>query len=386
MSEVVALKKTYVPYVLVAFISLFSLAFLDNSRGPFFQDIIVSLGLRDSRAAWFFMATSFMSFVLGRATPKILDFVSLLNLVRVGHLVMAMGFALVSFSNSLMSLVASAAVFGIGYGIVNVTENLLIVDGSSPQLRRQLLSGLHSIYAFSSLVAPLAISFLIEDGVTWRQAFFYFSAMPVLAFIATFSAKPLEAETAEVEIHEHKTPPGALLVSIGIGLYVMAELAVSTRLPLYLRRESATAADVASRFLAFFFFLLFLGRILFSLVRFSRLSNLQIMQGSLLLSAVVVTLGIFVSPAWLTISGFTMAPFFGVSLTYITESFGRDAKEALGAALALQSLFVVTMHFTLGWITEGWGIRVAMMAAPLCLLLGMLFIFIGSRKIHARVP
>jgi fucose permease len=380
-------QPTYIPYVLVGYVSLFALAFLDNSRGPFFQDIIADLQLKDSVASLFFAATSFMAFCLGRLSPKILSrYMRLLDLVRLGHLVMVIGFALISQARSLPGLLAAATVFGIGYGIINFTQNILIVEGANPVLRRRLLSGLHSIYALSSLVAPLLISFLIENSFAWRQVFLAFSVLPMGAFAATFIARPQKPQAIET-----KNPAliqsfalKSFLVSAGIAFYVVAELLLSTRIPLYFRRIENTPAETAARFLALFFLLLFVGRFGFAFFKLDKYSNRAIMLACLFISICTVGLGLFVAPVWLAMTGLPMAPFFAVSLNYITESFGRGAHAALGSALALQSLFVVVMHYLMGWVTEVWGIRTAMLVTPLFLLLSALLIYLGSRTANAR--
>jgi MFS transporter, FHS family, glucose/mannose:H+ symporter len=385
--------KTYTPYITAGFVSLFALAFLDNSRSPVFQDIIVDLDLKDGVAALFFAATSFMSFVLGRTSPRILAAgVSLLNLVRIGHLLMLLGFVWISKSHSIVALISASGLFGVGYGIINLTQNILIIEGSAPALRRRLLSGLHSVYALASLVAPVVISFCFEFGIEWRQAFVIFSVFPLGAIVMTFFAKNKAAAdlVKAVPAARNNFNLKNFLVSLGIAFYVVGEILVTTRLPLYLRRDEGFSPESAARYLGLFFLLLFIGRLSFAFVKFEKISNRQIMLVSLALATLTTALGVLVHPAWFAWSALPMAPFFGVALNYITESFGQGVNAALGAALSLQSLFVVAMHYGIGMITESWGIRTAMLVTPIFLILSGVLIFIGSktstssRKVDAR--
>lgn len=387
MSEVKSTSQTYLPYIVAGYASLFALAFLDNSRSPVFQDIIQDLKLADGPAGLFYSATSFMSFVLGRLSPRFLSAgMSLLNLTRLGHFLMMVGFLAISRAQNFTWLVLAAALFGVGYGMINLAENVLIVEGAAPQLRRRLLSGLHSIYAFSSLTAPVVISFLFELQISWREAFTVIAFVPAVAIMTTFWAR-------SEQVPAYAMPPeeGAYRfqwrnfgAAVGIAMYVISEILVSTRLPLYLRRVENYAPETAARYLGLFFLLLFLGRLVFAFLKLERISNRQIMIVSLIGAITFTLLGIFVHPVWFAWAGLPMSPFFGVSLNYVTESFGQGVSQSLGAALSLQSLFVVLMHYGIGVITEYWGIRTAVLVTPVFLVISLILLIVSSRKPHAR--
>lgn len=79
-----------------------------------------------------------------------------------------------------------------------------------------------------------------------------------------------------------------------------------------------------------------------------------------------------------------MAPFYALAMLAAGQLFRSSISQAISWAVALSSLFVVLMHLTVGFLTDLFGLKIALLLGPaFCLLaLGML---IGYEKIFRRL-
>ena len=367
----------YVPYVVFGYLSLFTLGLLDNARGPFFPDLSTSLELSDSKASFLFVTTSLVSFFIGRAVPFFLKKISLLNLTRLAHLIMGLGFFALAWTYDFKTLVLAAALFGVGFGTINVSQNILILDGSTARTRRRLLSGLHSIYALASLLSPLVVSLLYSNGFDWRTSMMLMSLAPLIALVSSFSChnQPHVSGSEAAELPA-RFRFDVILFSIGAGFYVIAELLLSSRLVLFLQRQHGWAPQEASLLLSGFFIAMFISRLFFTFRELKNIQNIQIMKVALCFSAVFFYLAVAFSPYFFVVVGLFMGPIFGVSIDYVSEIFSYASSRAIASVLAIQSLVIVSMHYIIGLITESLGIQVAMLLGPLFIGLSYLFMIL----------
>lgn len=325
-----------------------------------------------------------MAFVMGLISNSFIQRFSLLNLIRVGHITMAGGFLALSYMHNFFTLILATSLFGVGFGLLNVGQNILIFEGAPLELRRKFISGLHSFYALASILGPLVISVFFNYGLTWREGFAWFGLIPLLAFFLTFTAKnqvsphSQESSRAKDEGSWRKTMAGASL-----GFYVLAEILLSSRLVVYLRREEGMGPDVAAQILAIFFVMVLAGRILFTFLDLRQFKSRQIMLWCLGFSLVTNILGLLFSPYWLVLCGLCMAPMFGVGVTYMSELSPKNPSRAIANALSINAIMIVMMHFAVGYVTQVYGIQMAMMSGPVFLLLSLLILKLEPWKSHA---
>lgn len=377
--------------IAVGYVSLLVLGFLDSVRGPFYPDIIIDLDLSDTLGSMFFVLVSVMTIFSGQITPEFVRRFGLLNAVRAGHAFLIAGAFGISLAPNFLLLAVACVTFGIGFGFINVGQNLLIIEGAKPHRQRQLLSGLHSIYAVASLLAPVSVSFLKMGGADWRSGFLLFTLLPIGGFLCTFLAKSRKQEqpafaTADERsfVRGLKEWKGFFPYATQISLYIAAELALSTRLVLLMRREYGLSDITAPQYLTGFFAFLLLGRLIFTFFSFSKFSNHRIISFCLALSALFFTFGLLSSPYWLVLCGLSMAPVFGLSMDYLTEVFPKKSEAAIASTLAISGIYIITMHFVIGVLTQHLGIGKAMFLAPLFLAIsfGMLQ-FLPKKSRHA---
>lgn len=375
--------KLYLPYIFCGYASLFALGLLDNARGPYYADVAGDLALPDSKASFLFVMASLMAFVMGMVSHPFIQRFNLLNLIRVGHLTMAAGFLALSYMTDFITLILATSLFGVGFGLINVGQNILIFDGAPLQMRRKFISGLHSIYALASILGPLIISIFFSYGLTWRQGFAWFGLVPLFAFFLTYTAKNQVGEEGHDSNARDDMSWRKSLAGASLGFYVLAEILLSSRLVVYLRREEGMEPDVAAQVLALFFILVLAGRILFTVLDVHRFKSRQIMLVCLVFSFVTNILGLVFSPYWLVLCGLCMAPMFGVGVTYMSELSPKNPSRGIANALSLNAIMIVMMHFGVGYVTQAYGIQAAMMSGPAFLLISWLILKLEPWKHHA---
>jgi FHS family glucose/mannose:H+ symporter-like MFS transporter len=383
--------QTSWPLILLAYLSLFSLGLLDNARSPYFADILTDLQLSNTEGSLFFATVSSMAFFTAWAVPRLVEKFSLIMVVRFALLSMGIGFALVSRAQSLLSLIFMSVIFGLGFGILNVAQNLLILEGASSHMRRRLFSGLHGMYAFSSWLAPLIAAQLFRLQVSWREAFLGYSSVVVLALLSSFWASSKSGSDAQSKANSESLAPSSSkkklklnsygLIGSIISFYVVAELIIATRLPLYMRTVYEYTPEQAANLLAGFFLLLLIGRFLFLFIPF-RSSNLKIIEISLWLTLFSFLMGLLVHPWLFVLAGLTMAPVFGLSIDTVAEMFPEFSTQAVSSVIGLTCVYIVSMHILIGMLTDWLGIAIAMYSGVFCVVIaiGLLQLLRRPRK------
>lgn len=375
-------ERNVIPWILIlmAYASLLALGLLDNIRGPFYPDILKDLSLNGTRGSLFYAVASFSalggnffgSFMLNRAASH-----TLMSLSVFGT---GLGFWLISQSTSFERLVLACVVFGLSFGLLNVSQNVVLQENAPEKHRRRLFNGLHSMYGMSALAAPLAASLFIEVGMNWSGVFSVLGwttgLLGVLFFAISMrlhsSGKVLKKVTVHGPIHSR----AAWSLIFALGFYLFAELSLSTRLPLWLREVHGQTPEQANWYMAYFCGFLLLSRLIFTTVSFHKISNLFILRASLFLSFVCYAAGILIHPFWATLSGFSMGPFFPVMMDEISKRFGTQASKIIGWSITLGSVMIVIMHFSLGVLTDLFGISKALWIGPFGLTMALIFLVV----------
>lgn len=378
--------------ILLSYISLFCLGFLDNHRGPFYQQIMMDLGLNDTQISSFFTVTSIVAFVASYQMPWLLKKWRPMWVFRGSLVFFGLGFILISLSRTWSFLLLASSVFGAAFGVLTVVQNLMIYVGSQEKNRSRLYSGLHSMYAFAALLAPLSINFFLNLGWGWRGTFRWISLVPFVTVIFSFfknvnlstqGQKYMKQESQEERQVKKKSRSEwwwAHYVAFIFSLYISSEIVVASRMVVLAERTLGLSLSEANRYLTFFFVALLLGRLILTAVPVKR-ALVMILIVELLGSGLFVTLGLFDRMEWLIVSGFFMSAVFPLSLEYISRYFPSTADYVISITMAFGSLTVVLAHFLVGYFTDIWGIQQALYLAPVFLTLSLFLFMIGH---HVR--
>jgi MFS family permease len=304
-------------------------------------------------------------------------------LLLIGQLVM-------SVAPGFWVLIFGVFFFGFSLGLMGVIQNMLVVQEiPAGPLKNKILSGLHSMYAGSSLVAPMLVNLVVwmqPSGIAvWRLCFVAGAVFCILIFALSFWGPAIDDKMASphARVSDSDDRGAQIYFAIALSSYVLAEILVSSRMALYMRRQYLSDLSQSSWYTAGFFVSLLCSRVLFSFwsPRVKLKTQLLTCLGLAVLS---LLFGLYVHPMGLALSGFFMGPFYPLMMVQLGHVFHRSISQALSWAISLSSLFVVFMHVLVGVMTDAWGLQTAFLMGPIFCLIS--FAMIGSyEKVFRRL-
>lgn len=349
--------------IALAYVSLLVSGIVDNIRGPLFPDILNTFGLSGSTGSLFFAVTSLMMIVGGGTAHHILRVRDTLFLMWLSSFVFAFGMALISLANGLPLLLFACGLVGWAFSSWTVVQNLMVVQNSSPELRRRLLNGLHSMFGVGALLAPLMASGFRWLGMDWRHSFLTLAAPPFVlglwAFLWRKRTREQRTEEKPQAVSRHEWPTLVTLALI-LSAYLCGELSVTTRFVLWLRQENGFSPDRANVYQAVFFGGLLMGRLALSFIHLPGISNWRILIVSSALAGFFYLFGLRTRPELVLLSGLAMAPFFPVLVDLTNGLLREKSSQALAFMVAFSSLVVVLMHVGVGVLSDYYGLSRAL--------------------------
>jgi len=344
--------------IVFACASMFVLGMADNIRGPLFAELMSFFKLSNSEGSMTFAASSTAALVGSLSSVLFLKRLNLSQTLVASVVMMGVGVYLMGAAPTFTSYMLYAVIFGFSLGLMGVVQNVIVAETVSKERQSKVLSGLHGVYGLSSLLAPLIASRAPEIFGPWRSAFFITSAIAAVVFVAALLVKP----NPSFEVHavqttdQDKASWWALLTLGGVfAFYVVAEILVSTRLALYMRTYFQMDLEQSSNYVTYFFIFLLLGRVAFAIKAFGHSLKMQL-NISLTLSLIMLCLGLWVHPFFLALVGLAMAPFYPLSVAFISEETGVHKRKFITFAMGFQSFCVIAMHLGVGYLTDRFGL------------------------------
>ena len=374
-------------YVVLAYLSLFVLGLGDSIRGPLYSDILNDFSLNDSNGAWFYAMTSLAGIAGGYIAQKLMIKFDRIQTLIMGQGLMAVALLGMGLSNHYTELLVFAFLLGTSIGIIGVAQNILASIGSSDIYRRQVLSGLHTMYGLSSFLAPLLVNICYQFYPGWRGAFFVVS---FISFALTLAASVFmnhelsHSSTNEKSNSDYRqvglSKSYQYLLAAALGCYVLTEIMVSSRLARYMRLEYKSDLVQSGYFVTMFFLMLMAGRLLFVFIQLPFKISTQMLL-SLAGTILCLFLGLYSSPWFFVASGFTMAPFYPLAIALMSQAFPGNINSAVAISIIIQSFFIVSMHLGVGALTDLLGIRWALVFGPVASVVAFAMVLILHKKL-----
>lgn len=381
--------------IFLAYASLLCFGLVDTFRGPYFSQIINDFSLGENSGAAFFALTSIMiSWCSGRGSGW-LHRMGARGLLNLSSLMMALGFFIISAASSVVLLYLGSVVLGSGMGFATLAQNVTIMERSPAHSRSRWLSGLHTMYSLAAILAPAISHWMLERGWSWRFSFRLIAGLPLILFFVGLISDKGKILVAKNEGHTQQNlvlPKGfkfhMILVAVVVSLYLLAEISIGTRLVRYLEVARQLPPAQGSLWLMGFFSGLCLGRIFALLIPVREKYTVTVLLSILFLGIVSISAGLIYSPWGMVVGGAVLGPFYPLSIAYIRQRFSFFAPTALSYMLGLGSLFVVLMHFAIGFIANAMSLSIAMWIGPVGLILSsFLLIFEYKPKLfNSAVP
>ncbi len=372
--------------IFYAYISLFLYGMIDNIRGPIYPELLKRFSIDHSTGSWFFSLASFSILVAAYFSPWLLRSQKYIVIFRLSLFLTLLSQVVFYFSDSFYGFLLGATLMGFGVGPLTVLQNVLVMKASSPHNLSRIMNGLHANYGGASLFAPLVVAFAIQINWGYQAAFLISSAFALGVFLISFATPHLVDIYHKVDMvknesikKNHISINHAGFASI-LALYVAAEVLLGTRLSYYLIDIHGFNQAQASVWVSYFFLALFISRIGFTFVKVP-ISHRALLLVMMSLSFLVMLLSAFVDPTFFILTGFTMGPIYALSISLAKDQFPEELESVSAAAVVLSGVAIVSMHSLVGWVTDLYGIKNAMLIAPLLLILSVGFLLRSKNKV-----
>jgi FHS family glucose/mannose:H+ symporter-like MFS transporter len=350
--------------ILFCYISLICFSFIDNARGPIYPSILDSFGLSPFQGSFYFTISSISALITTLFAHRWLKVIRTFDALKYSQLLLVSGCVLMGLSQYLFKsstpLFLGSLVFGFGVGGTTICMNLLVTDLAPLKYRRTLTSGLHSVYAISSFLAPFLISYLLVQ-YTWEYYFLYICIFPLLLAVGMFfypreKVPPITIE--ESSSTEDVSSKVKFFFGSFLALNVIAEVCLSSRIVFYLTSSQEWTQANANKALSYFFLALFVGRFFGAFLPKTIPIKLALLT-AVLTSLGFSILGLYYHPYFLSAVGCSIAIIFPFTITWISEEFPKRRQLVITSALNYVGLFLIGMHFIFGSITNSLGISKA---------------------------
>lgn len=280
--------------------------------------------------------------------------------------------------------------FGLSQGVLGLVPNVLVPLGSSSHRKQQMLSGLHTMYGMASLLAPLLAAAVEMLTGSWRWTFAVATLGPLSLLVYSYHASHRNLHTrstfsaADYHAHKAKNFRPQIFLALMLSFAVATEIMLSSRLALYMQRVWNYDMETSSLYVTYFFVAMMTGRGLFTVVHF-RQSPQFLLSLSILGTGLCILGGVFIHPLFLALGGFTVAPFYPLSISWISSEFPEDLDSVVSYMMATDSLMLIIMHLGIGKVTDLIGIQNAVLSGLLFVVLSFLMIQ-GYRRVFKTLP
>lgn len=350
--------------VVFSYVSLFLYGLLDNMRGPIYPSLLLKYDLNNVMGSWFFSTTSLIFMIAAGLAPRVLFKRGYLQSIRESLVLIFASQLIFYFSPNFYGVLLGCILMGYGVGILSVIQNVLVLFASPPKKINQVVNGLHANYAAASLLAPLMVAVIFRLSFTFETIFLVGALISFAILIGSFLIKNILEPVQEVGPHLlaffkwRYLPVGVLLSS-----YVAGEVLLSSRLSQYLVDVYSFSSEQASVWTSGFFLSLLLGRLLFTAFHFN-ITLHKLLKILFLLSILVSLLGLWFFPVALLFVGFLVSPLYAMIMIIAKREFPAEIENVTSLVIVLSGVFIISMNSLVGWLTDHFGIQLAMYLAP----------------------
>lgn len=371
--------------IIISYLTLMCFGFIDNGRGPAYPFILEHFNVSSSLGSFLFTLSS-ISALFANYTSKwwlsSLGSKKSLQLSLLFQLLGTLGYAYSAQTKGTFSFILlSSLIFGLGAGSSNVCISIVISKSTKSNQRRKVFSGLHSIYAVSSLLSPLIFSITSDYFKNWYYFFYLLAILPLGSlFVSLF--KSFSIDTVN-NLHQMKNISTSLkmrfMTGLMLSLNVTAEVLISSRLVFYLQEAKNFKSDESNLRLSLFFLSLLIGRLIPAFITLP-FRSINILIFSATSSLILTLVGLNYNTIFLSFVGATMAIFFPTTMDWISKFFKEKSDYMMASSLNYVGLTLILMHFSFGILAKHLGIEKAMNLSPMALLISLVFLLYFRKK------
>lgn len=333
--------------LVAAFLTFVVIGALQAMYGPAFPGLTERFGVGVGTVGTVVVLHFAGSFVTIASSSVLLTRFGYRPVQAVGAASMVTGMLTVAFAPAWAWALAGALLGGIGFGLLNVSFNLMVARVFAPHAAPPL-NLISALFGAGAMIGPLTVGLA---GSSLRLPFLGFGAVAAVAAILTIRLpEPVRPEG-----------PGGERIPWGIAggfvamyfLYVAGEAGVAAWETVHLEPHlGATSAAYAT---SVYWGALTLGRLLATpLSARVRPRTLVLASSALGLTAVAVAHVTALAPVAYTVAGFVFAPIFPTGIAWLQRVFPRRSEGVVPIVLAVANLGPVTTTAAIGALVA-WG-------------------------------
>ena len=331
----------------VACTSLFVIGIFSGALGPLLPSLAVRLGAPVDELGAMFTAFFVGALVTQIAGGWLNEHVGLRTMVITGTAVLTLGAAGVTVSPNVPLLLASALVFGLGLGAVDISANVLVAAVFSGRRAVSAVNVLHFAFGAGAGLAPVLASLALGRWGT-PMPVLYLAAAIGLANALVAGRLLLDRDVAprgdaRQGVAAVYRAPSLWMLALLLFLYVGGEMGVGGWTTVYLGKTTSLAAGPVAVVVSAFWLALTGGRLLgaFLGARVHADALLLWSAGGCCLGALLLLLGggsVALTVAGTLILGVAYGPIFPTALVLATEHFPLAPSRAVSVVVSVSSL------------------------------------------------
>ncbi len=385
--------------LVVSFAVFFGIGLVSAAYGPALPDLADQTGSTLSALGALF-TVSFLGTMSAQATSgPVTDRIGQRPVLLAGLLLAALGTLVVVTSHSLWLTLAGGAVFGMGFGALDVGTNVLIAETFASR-NVSVLNLLHVFFGVGSVAGPAIASLTLSVWDTALPAFVVgiVALLVPVPWILRLSPGPVRAAERPREANDTTPDAGAhaarfsyrvpLLWALGLLLllYVGVESGMGAWTTAYTERSTSFSEEAAALLTSGFWLALTVGRMAgFALgSRYTPFTTLWACLAGMFVGGVMLLIG--TGSAVLTviavvIIGFWAGPPFPTVIAIVTTTFRSGPGKAASAVVSMASLGAASLPWLQGTILDRAGTTAnAAYIAALSALMVLLYVGISRRR------
>lgn len=363
--------------LLLAHLTLFCAALADNIRGPLLGDLQGAFALDNTQVSWFFsvalLASMPATIYAGRALRVFPD----VRCLQGGIVIYVLGLLGIAWAPHYVWVLVAAVLFGLGMGTQHVIVSVMVSRAAPGAVRTRHMTWVQVMYGLASFCAPMLVIAGRQILETWQSFFMVAAILPcMLIIIAPYLNPPGERPESfppAIRMGVALRDSVCRFYSTLIGFCIMAELAVSFWLVLYVQHLPGVSVDNATWYLSAFFGMMVLSRISGGWLLVGR-SNRNVLRFTSVAAIGCIVAGLYVHPIFLSCSAFPMGFFYPVGFASLSCEKEHNLEAAISWVMCGVFVWIAVGQLILGWIGDAMSLHAALHVpiVALCVVLVLL--------------
>lgn len=368
------------------FLMMFLFAILENTRGVIIPQVRNEFGVNPAEIS-FMLTLSSLAFIVGTyAIGRVSEKIGQKKSILLAIIIMITACLILAFTPNYLIFLIAMMVFSVALSINGVVSNISIslLFTSSSSI---ILNSLHFMYGVGAMIGQKTTGILISSGLGFRKLYLYSIAFLVVLLIVVMLANYVDGEVHREEEHgaaQFMKNPLVFLFAFAIGFYVFAEQGLAVWLTDYLKTEYAIGENQASSYLAYFFLLLALGRLLGGFV-VSKVGEFKTIITGVTIGFILVLVGVVMASKALiliSLAGLFYSITYPTMVVLIGKTFRNRISYVTGLILTIASITNMTMNQIMGSLTSSFGYAKTVYLIPFSALVSLMFMFLLRREIN----